>query len=383
MLYKKTYNQNFAKLIFSAFGIKHLPPRNFFKNILLKRIIYPNYIRLELTYQCNLSCTMCPSFLRTPKAGKKELAFEEIKKAIDELSGYRPRPYISVSGGEPFLRPDIFDILEYLECRGLKYKILTNAAGILQRVKEKLRGINPDIFQVSLDGPEHIHDKIRQTPGAFSGTIEAIRYLKENAKFKILLMCTISSINSEYLHDIVMMAEELGIDLCFGHLSFISSRRFAHQKTIMKEELGIDLGDSRCSDINDLHRLDTRRLSDQITRIHGQKTKINIYFTQELSKGQIAKYYSDDECCVFSDKCYYPWYGARIDPYGEVSVCKDNYFTVGSIKEFPLVHLYNNRQANRFRGYLRKNLLPLCLRCCWCGSGDLMTTVFGRSESLT
>ncbi len=383
MLYKKFFNQNLAKLIFFAFGIKHLPPINFFKNTLLKRMIYPNYIRLELTHQCNLNCIMCPSFLRIPKAGKKELNLEEIKKVIDELSGYRPRPYISVSGGEPFLRQDIFDILKHLEYRGLKYKILTNAVGILHRPKERLISINPDIFQVSLDGPEHIHDKIRQTPGAFFGTIEALRYLREHAKFKILLMCTISSVNSEYLHDIVRIAEELGIDLCFGHLSFISPRRFAQQKTIMKKEFGIDLGDSRSTDINDLHRLDTRRLSDQIARIHGQKTGINIYFTQELSKEQVAKYYSDTECCVFSDKCYYPWYGVKIDPYGEVSVCKDNYFAVGNIKESSLVNLYNNRQANRFRGYLRKNLLPLCLRCCWCGSGDLMTTVFGRTESLT
>lgn len=383
MLYKKFLNQNLAKLIFSVFGIKHLPPVNFFKNTLWKRIIYPNYIRLELTHRCNLSCIMCPSFLRIPQAGKQELDLEEIKKVIDELSGYRPRPYISVSGGEPFLRPDIFDILRHLEYRGLKYKILTNAFGILHRPKERLISINPDIFQVSLDGPEHIHDKIRQTPGAFSGTIEALRYLRKHARFKILLMCTISSANSEYLHDIVMIAEELGIDLCFGHLSFVSSRRLARQKTIMKEELGVDLGDSRSSDINDLHRLNTRRLSDQIARIHGQKTGINIYFTQELSKEQIAKYYSDSECCVFNDKCYYPWYGAKIDPYGEVSVCKDNYFTVGNIKESSLVNLYNNRQANRFRGCLRKNLLPLCLRCCWCGSGDLMTTVFGRTESLT
>ena len=383
MLYKKFLNQNFAKLIFSVFGIKHLPPTNFFKNTLLKRIIYPNYIRLELTHQCSLNCIMCPSFLRTPEAGKKELAFEEIRKVIDELSGYRPRPYISVSGGEPFLRPDIFDILKYLECRGLKYKILTNAAGILQGAKERLIGINPDIFQVSLDGPEHIHDKIRQTPGAFSRTTEALRYLKENARFKILLMCIISSINSEYLHDIVMTAEELGIDLCFGHLSFIDLKRFDHQKKIMKEEFGIDLDDSRRSDITNLYNLDTGRLFEQITKIRKEKAKINIYFTQELSKEQIAKHYSDSECCVFSDKCYYPWYGARIDPYGEVSICKDNYFAVGNIKESPLAHLYNNCQANMFRGYLRKNLLPLCLRCCWCGSGDLMTTVFGRCESLT
>ena len=381
--HEKNYNRKVGRSVLTALGIKHIPPLNYFKGALFKKKIYPKYIRLELTHRCGLKCAMCPSFLHKPEPGKPEMALGEIKAVFDELSGYRHKPYVSVSGGEPFLRLDIFDILRHLELRGLRYKILTNAADILPQLKNKIKSLNPDIFQVSIDGPEEIHDKIRGVRGAFSRTVEAVEYIKENAGFRILLMCIINSMNSEYLDDMVTVAQDLGVDLCFGHLSFIDLNRFNHQKKIMKEEFGLDLDDSRRSDITNLHSLDAGRLFEQIAKIQGEKTKINIYFTQELSKGQIAKHYSDGECCVFSDKCYYPWYGARIDPYGEVSVCKDNYFTVGNIKEFPLAHLYNNRQANRFRGYLRKNLLPLCLRCCWCGSGDLMTTVFGRSGRLT
>lgn len=371
-----------GKLIFSALGIKHLPPGNFFANVLFKKIILPRYIRLELTHKCNLRCAICPSFLRTPKIDKEELTFNEIKILIDELSSYKRKPYVSVSGGEPFLRLDIFDILKYLEASGLKYKILSNATVLMPALKNELKEIKPDIFQVSLDGPEQIHDKVRNTPGAFAKTIEAVLYIKENTRLRILLMCVINSINVRHLFDMVKIAQDINLDLCFSHLSFIDLERFARQKNIMKEEFGIELSGSRSGDINDLRLLDVRLLSEQIARIRGEKTKINIYFTQELSEEQIAKYYTDSGCCVLNDRCYYPWFGARIDPYGMVSVCREDYLAVGNILEEPLSVLYNNDQSNKFRDYLRKSLLPLCLRCCWCGCGDSMTTVFGRSDNL-
>ncbi len=326
---------------------------------------------------------MCPSFLHTPDPDKKELTFEEIRKIIDEISGYRQKPYVSVSGGEPFLRQDIFNILKYVESRGLKYKILTSATTIFPGAADQLKKIHPDIFEVSLDGPEHIHDKMRRAPGAFSRTLAALRFIKKNIKSKVLLMCIITSENAEYLNDTAMIAEELGVDLCFGHLSFITPERFARQKKIMKEEFGIELAGSRCADSNDLHRFDTSRLYEQITKIRLNKKRIHVYFTQELSAAQIRGHYSDSECCVLSDTCYYPWYGARINPYGGVSLCKEDYLSVGNIGEESLSRLYNNCNSNRFRDYLRKKLLPLCVRCSWCGSGDLMTSVFGQRRNLS
>lgn len=372
-----------TKSILSVLGVRHLPPANFFKNALFNRKIHPNYIRLELTHKCNLNCIMCPAFLRTPRAGENELELDEIKKIIDELSGYAPKPYVSVSGGEPFLRRDIFEILKYLEARGLKYKVLTNATTLFPGVADRLKELSPDIFQVSLDGPQQIHDRIRQLPGAFLMTTQALRDIKKNTKFRILLMCIVSSVNAAYLSDVALIAQDLGVDLCFGHLSFIDPKRFERQKKIMQEEFGMGLDDSRNSCPASLYTLDTGKLFEQIAKIRKSKRKINIFFTQELSEGQITKHYSERDSHVFSDKCYYPWYGARVDPYGEVSVCKDSYLMVGNIKSSPLGDLYNNQRANRFRAYLRRNLLPLCLRCCWCGSGDSMTTVFGQSGSLT
>ena len=367
----------------SALKIRHIPPGNFFMKTLLKKTICPRYIRLELTHKCNLACVMCPSFLRNPATGRKELALGEIKELIDELSGYARKPYVSVSGGEPFLRPDIFDILRHLESRGIKYKILTNATCIAPDLLEKLKLLNPDIFQVSLDGPENIHDKIRGASGAFSRTVDTIRYIKNKTKIKVLLMCIINSLNAEYLDDILGIAENLGADICFGHLSFIDLKRFMLQEELMREEFGINLRSSRSEDINDLHNLNTEALFDKIAGIRAAKTKVNVYFTQQLSREQIAMHYSGKERAVFNDKCYYPWFGARIDPYGDVSVCKDEYLVVGNVLKEPLLSLYNNHRTDKIRRYLRKSLLPLCLRCCWCGSGDLMTTVFGRSGNLT
>lgn len=377
------HSVKFRASFLGALGIRHIPPRNYFKNLLFKSRIYPKYIRLELTHKCNLRCAMCPALLRTPDTGKRELELKEIKMIIDELSGYRDKPYISLSGGEPFLRPDIFDILRYLERGGMKYKVLTNATVLVPASLERLKSITPDIFQVSLDGPEEIHDKIRGYPGAFAKTMASVSYIKENTGLRVLFMCVINSINARHLKETVETAEGLGVDLCFSHLSFIGRERFASQKTIMKERFGCELDDSRLNDINTLHRLDTGELCGQISGIQGKKRKINIYFTQELSAEQISTYYSDTNDPVFSDACYYPWYGAKIDPYGEVSVCKDSYLGVGNIRGSSLAELYNNSRANKFRGYLRKSLLPLCLRCCWCGSGDSMSTVFGRFKGLT
>jgi MoaA/NifB/PqqE/SkfB family radical SAM enzyme len=199
----------------------------------------------------------------------------------------------------------------------------------------------------------------------------------------MLFMCVINSENARYLGETAAIAEESGVDLCFTHLSFISLKRFTRQKEIVKKEFGMELDDSRGNDVNDLCYLDTRRLSDEIFGIKAKKYKINIYFTQELSSGQIANHYTESERGVINDRCYYPWFGARIGPYGGATICREDYLTVGNILKEPLSRLYNNSQSNKFRDYMRKKLLPLCLRCCWCGSGDLMTTVFGRGENIT
>ena len=382
-LYKMIYSQEVAKSILSALRVRHIPPSNFFMKSLLKKTIYPRYIKLELTHKCNLKCLMCPTFLHNQVSGRKELSFEEIKTVLNELSSYRHKPYVSISGGEPFLRPDIFDILQYLESLGLKYKILTNATVILPESAKKIKLINPEMFQVSLDGPEQIHDKIRQARGAFLKTIETIKYIKENTSWKVLIMCIINSLNSVYLEETVKIARDLRVDVCFGHLSFIGLNRFRHQKEIMEKEFGVKLPDSRCNDINDLHNLNASQLVEQIAMIQGKKTGINVYFTQQLSSEQIAMHYADSECPVFSDRCYYPWFGARINPYGEVSICKDDCLGVGNILEKPLLDLYNNYRSGMFREYLKNSLLPLCSRCCWCGSGDSMTTVFSQQGNLT
>ncbi|MBE0426903.1 MAG: radical SAM protein [Nitrospirae bacterium] len=177
--------------------------------------VFDFFIQWHLTEKCNLKCKHC---YQTDKK-TDEMSFEEIKKTSDEISetvnewkkAYNINYSLSfnITGGEPFLRKDLFAILSEIKYSGADVYLLTNGILIDERKAKVLAGIGVDGVQVSMEGPEKIHDSIRGK-GSFSSSVRGVRHLLD-AGLGVTLNVTLSSVNAEYFEDMTEIALTLGV----------------------------------------------------------------------------------------------------------------------------------------------------------------------------
>jgi radical SAM protein with 4Fe4S-binding SPASM domain len=162
---------------------------------------------LEIVGACNLRCKHCYDYFE--KSHKIDV--EMWSKIINDLIA-KGCQEITYSGGEPLLCPnEIFTLSTIAKSAGVRTVLTTN--GILVQRADKELFKNFDMIQVSIDGPEEIHDSIRGA-GNFKKSIEGIRYLKEHAKTADLhMMMTLSNMNVDHLDEVRKLSLELGVRL--------------------------------------------------------------------------------------------------------------------------------------------------------------------------
>ncbi len=165
-------------------------------------------IAWEVTRSCNLACAHCrASSKKGPYPG--ELTREECFKVLDEISSFA-KPIIILTGGEPLLREDIFEIAEYGKKCGLTMVMAPNGTLLTSENIKKIIKAGIKRISVSLDGPDSTtHDNLRQVPGAFVGAIRGIKLAKKlGLEFQI--NSTITKRNIKLLPDIMCFAKDLG-----------------------------------------------------------------------------------------------------------------------------------------------------------------------------
>ncbi|PIQ89564.1 MAG: radical SAM/SPASM domain-containing protein [Candidatus Omnitrophica bacterium CG11_big_fil_rev_8_21_14_0_20_42_13] len=162
----------------------------------------------EVTRSCNLSCAHCrASSKHGPYPG--ELSKEECFKVLDEIVSFA-KPVIILTGGEPLLREDIFEIAAYGKKCGLVMVMAPNGLLLTDENIKKIIASGIKRISVSLDGPNaKIHDNLRQVPGAFDGAIAGIKRAKKlGLEFQI--NSTITKRNIQYLPEMMKLAKDLG-----------------------------------------------------------------------------------------------------------------------------------------------------------------------------
>lgn len=162
----------------------------------------------ETTRNCNLSCVHCrASATNGPYAG--ELDTEHSFKLLDQIAGVG-KPIIILTGGEPLLRDDIFDIARYGDSLGLRMVMAPNGTLITPEVAEKMAASGIRRISASIDGAtREFHDKFRGVDGAFDAAIRGIEYVKA-AGIEFQINTTITKTNLDQIPRILELAEELG-----------------------------------------------------------------------------------------------------------------------------------------------------------------------------
>ncbi|MDO8663107.1 MAG: radical SAM protein [Candidatus Omnitrophota bacterium] len=179
-------------------------------------------IAWEVTRSCNLACSHCRA---SSKFGpyQNELTTQECFQLIDELAAFgKPEGdglasysqshslLVILTGGEPLLREDIFQIIEYGHKQGLKLVMAPNGTLLNEENVKKIIASGIKRISVSLDGPDEAsHDQLRHVPGAFKRAQQGIERAK-SLGLEFQINSTISKRNIKSLAEIIKLAKDLG-----------------------------------------------------------------------------------------------------------------------------------------------------------------------------
>ncbi len=162
----------------------------------------------EVTRRCNLSCVHC-------RAGSEGGPYEgelDTNKCLEVLAqiGRVGKPIVILTGGEPLLRGDIFELAGHGTKMGLRMVMATNGTLLGPSVLKKIGASGIKRISISLDGAdEDKHDQFRKVPGAFNKAMDGIRLLRE-AGIEFQINTTVTRHNIEDIEDILDMAVRIG-----------------------------------------------------------------------------------------------------------------------------------------------------------------------------
>jgi len=170
----------------------------------------PRLIAWETTAGCNLSCRHCRGS-STSRKPAGELTTQEAMHFIDEIA-QMGKPILILSGGEPLVREDIYQIASYANIKGLSVALATNGTLVTPDVASRLKEAGVRRISVSLDGASpQTHDDFRCVPGAFEGAMRGIDVIKE-AGIGFQINTTITKRNLTEIPTILDMATEIGAE---------------------------------------------------------------------------------------------------------------------------------------------------------------------------
>lgn len=338
------------------------------------RSSYPKTIYLNINNVCNLRCKMCDvgqnvkasSFYKNLKSSG-QLTITEWKKFIDDIASFQP--IIHINGTEPLLYADLFEFIKYVRDKNLHCKITTNGVLLVEYAKQ-LIDADIQLINVSIDGPQKIHDMIRGVPGTFD---KAYLGIKKVIKIKkqlnrnipdIVVNFTVSNYNYNHLADAITPFDDLDITRFeFGALSFKTKKMvekhngaYGKYPATMESLAGVTP-----------KSIDTKKLDGQIKKIKSMYSPERVGFSPDLNCDELKTYYKHPEQFIDSLKrrCILPWFTSQINSNGDVLVTDRCLHTVlGNVKEKSFREIWNDSPYREFRKNLRKTKrYPVCARC--------------------
>jgi hopanoid biosynthesis associated radical SAM protein HpnH len=177
------------------------------KNGLNKVPRYPLVLMLEPTHLCNLACSGCGRIREYADTIKEMMSLEECLSSVDEC----PAPIVTITGGEPFLYPHVYDLVKGVLQRGKHIQFCTNGL-LLEKGLEQMEPHPNFTFNVHMDGLEETHDRLLERKGTYKIAIEGIK----KAKAKGFRVCTNTTIfkDTDMVEMEMLFAQltELGVD---------------------------------------------------------------------------------------------------------------------------------------------------------------------------
>jgi Fe-coproporphyrin III synthase len=185
----------------------------------------------NLIRRCNLTCMHCYS-ISADIDFPGELDTAEVLRVMEDLKAFGVRALI-LSGGEPLLRKDLFQIAGRAKAMGFYTALSTNGTMIDLPLAERVRATGFDYVGISLDGLEATHDKFRRKQGAFAKSLQALRLCRDMG-VKVGVRFTLTQDNAADLPGLLALVEDERIDRFYlSHLNYagrgnVNRKRDAH-----------------------------------------------------------------------------------------------------------------------------------------------------------
>lgn len=316
-----------------------------FSEVLESLFAKPLWIYISLSHKCTYSCQMC-GVVKILK--EHELPLETVKNTLDEIAGWKSDSVILFTGGEVFLRKDIFELVDYSVKKGLITEAVSNGSLIDAGLAEKIIGSGLNNIAVSLDGAkEFTHDGIREK-GAFKKALNALENLvkaknKAGKGPQISVWTTIMKENINELFDIIELVKNIGVECLVYHPVIVGQDDM--QNTSPSAPYWIK--------------------EDNLDILRGQIDKITAYkqehgFVAFLHDPYLWIDYFKGALTKKHWKCN-PFVFLNIGPDGEARSCGPSF---GNIKEMSLEKCLNTREAFEARRQMKMCPKP-CLQTCW------------------
>jgi len=169
----------------------------------------PRLIAWEVTRACNLSCLHCrAAAVNEPDPG--ELTTEEGLKLIDQIAAMGQGIILIMTGGEPLLRSDVFDLAAHGTARGLRVVMAPNGTLVTPDIAKKIKSSGIQRISVSLDGANaEDHDRFRGVDGAFARALAGISHARQ-AGLEFQVNTTVTRGNLDQVEAIQDMAISMG-----------------------------------------------------------------------------------------------------------------------------------------------------------------------------
>ncbi len=344
----------------------------------------PITLSINLTQRCELNCRMCLQYkkantqtnqmlLRYPR--EEEMDWPVLKRVIDQAPGIHCLVYLT--GGEPFLHPEIIKVAHYAKQKKIYLSIVTNGHSLNTHCQDLVK-IGVDNITVSLHGPEAVHDQIVGQSGAFRTATNGIRDLIElrdrwrKTRPLIKINHVILPENIDKMPEMVALSNKLGVDtLRFQHPIFEDPQIVQDNIKVVPQVLGYDNLSPHFTSYRDRGEYfflpitpgQIDQLQEIIAEIDNKKHMTRVVFSPHIRQKDLHAYYLDLKH-PFYNRCFWPWDTLTVKPNGDVEACF--HYRIGNVKKARLVDLWNAAKMQRFRNALKKvGLFPSCIRCCY------------------
>jgi radical SAM protein with 4Fe4S-binding SPASM domain len=301
-----------------------------------RRLPAPRYVLWDSTRRCNLKCSHCGA---ASEQYGHELTTAQVRALIDELAALRVDMF-AVTGGEPLLRPDLLDLLDYAHHAGLKTGIATNGFLIDAGKALALQQASATSVQVSLDGLASTHSRVRGHPQAFDRALSAIGDLLGAGIPLVSAATTVTPQNLDELDGLRQLLDRSGVHLW---------------------RLGVvmPIGRARQADLT-LQGDGLRSMLDFASRNSSQRLRILVTENLPFLGGWEKRLRGAPQTCPVG------WTAACIGVTGQVRGCPEmpdaTPFQEGSILE----RRFDEIWQNGFQRYRQRSILkddPVCRTC--------------------